>query len=277
MTVLRRIPDAASLAESHIGTDFDVTVYYINLLPMKFYLCYAFIRLRVNEKDFKTVKMRKKFTGNTIYFFVCSILLSTVCCLLLTGSIAFPSADEEIAKIQKAYGDIKDISGSFVQNSYIRDLKKTETFKGQFFIKRPMMMKWTYKGEQAQDVIIKNDEITIYQRKEKQAFRSKFDRDIYGQAPIALLSGFGKIREEFSASEKSGRLLLKPKKPMGGILSIEIEPSEGEFPIKAFTIFDSYSNRIEMTLKDVKINTGLDDKLFKLSLPKGVTILEHNP
>ncbi len=195
-------------------------------------------------------------------------------CLLSAASIAFSSGDEEIARIQKAYENIKDISGSFVQKSYIKDLKQTETFKGQFFIKRPMKMKWNYKGEQAQEVLINNDEILIYQKKEKQAYRGKFDRDTYGQAPIALLSGFGKVREEFSVTGKNGKLLLKPKKPMGGIISIEIEPSGGDFPIKSFTVNDSYSNRIEMALKDVKINTGLEDRFFELSLPKGVTTLE---
>jgi chaperone LolA len=193
---------------------------------------------------------------------------------LTTSSVAFSSADEEIARIQKAYESIKDLSGSFVQKSYIKDLKQTETFKGQFFIKRPMKMKWNYKGEQAQEVLINNEEILIYQKKEKQAYRSKFDRDTYGQAPIALLSGFGKVQEEFSVTGKNGKLLLKPKKPMGGIISIEIEPSGGDFPIKSFTVNDSYSNRIEMALKDVKINTGLEDRFFELSLPKGVTTLK---
>jgi outer membrane lipoprotein-sorting protein len=206
-----------------------------------------------------------------------SLLLFTVYCLLVTGSIALASAEEEIAKIQKAYENIKDISGSFIQKSHIKDLKRTDTFKGQFFIKRPMKMKWNYKGESAQDVFINNEEITIYQKKEKQAFKSRFDRETYGQAPIALLSGFGNIQEEFNASEKNGKLVLKPKKPMGGIVAIEIERSEGEFPIKLFTIHDSHSNRIEMTLKDVKMNTGLEDKFFELSLPKDITVYEHNP
>jgi chaperone LolA len=204
-------------------------------------------------------------------------LLFAVFCLLVTGSIALASAEEEIAKIQKAYENIKDISGSFIQKSHIKDLKRTDTFKGQFFIKRPMKMKWNYKGESAQDVFINNEEITIYQKKEKQAFKSRFDRETYGQAPIALLSGFGNIQEEFNASEKNGKLVLKPKKPMGGIVAIEIERSEGEFPIKSFTIHDSHSNRIEMALKDVKMNTGLEDKFFELSLPKGITVYEHNP
>jgi outer membrane lipoprotein carrier protein len=201
-------------------------------------------------------------------------LLFSFCLSLF--SFAAASVDEEIAKIQKAYENIKDISGGFVQKSYIKDLKRTETFKGQFFIKRPMKMKWSYKGGNAQDVLINNEAITIYQKNEKQAFKGTFDRDTYGQAPIALLSGFGKIQEEFIATDQKGKLLLKPKKTMGEIVSIEIETAEGEFPIKSFTIHDSLSNRIEMTLKDVLINSGLKDDFFELTLPKGVTVLDQN-
>lgn len=191
-------------------------------------------------------------------------------------SLAIASVDEEIAKIQQAYENIKDISGAFVQKSYIKDLKHTETFKGQFFIKRPMKMKWSYMGGNAQDVLINNEAITIYQVKEKQAFKGTFDRNTYGQAPIALLSGFGKIQEEFTVTDQKGKLLLKPKKTMGEIISIEIETAEGVFPIKSFTIHDSLSNRIEMTLKDVSINSGLKDDFFELALPKGVAVFDQN-
>jgi len=200
--------------------------------------------------------------------------LFTINLFLFSPALA-GEVDDKIAGIQKAYEDIKDMSGGFVQKSFIKDLKRTETFKGQFFIKRPMKMKWSYKGENEQDVLINNDLITIYQKKEKQAFKGNFDRDTYGQAPIALLSGFGKIREEFVVSDQKGRLVLKPKKPMGEITSIEIETTEGEFPIKSFTITDSFSNRIEMTLKDVRINSGLKDTFFELALPKDVTVFEQ--
>jgi outer membrane lipoprotein carrier protein len=212
---------------------------------------------------------------NFLIFTVCFFLLFTFHPLLFAVSTTVSSVDEDTARIQKVYEKIKDIKGNFIQKSYIKDLKRTDTYKGQFFIKRPMKMKWDYKGEMAQEVFIKNDEIIIYQEKEKQAFRGKFDKVIYGQAPIALLSGFGEIQEEFNVSNKNGKLLLKPKRPMGVIVSIEIEPSEGEFPISSFTINDSHSNRVEVTLKDVKINTGLKDNLFEPSLPKGVTVYEQ--
>jgi outer membrane lipoprotein carrier protein len=182
----------------------------------------------------------------------------------------------KIIKIQKAYQNIKDIRGSFVQKSFIKDLKKTETFKGSFYIKRPLKMKWSYEGNNAQDVLINNDEITIYQKKEKQAFRGTFDRETYGQAPIALLGGFGTIQDEFTVTDKQGKLLLKPKKPMDGIISIEMELSDSEFPISSFTVIDSYSNRITMDLSDIKINTGLEDAFFNPALPKDVTIFRQN-
>lgn len=202
------------------------------------------------------------------------ICLFSVFCLL--PSTAFASqADEEVLKIQKAYEKIKDIKGSFIQKSYIKDLKRTDTYKGQFFIKSPKM-RWEYRGDKPQVVYITGDDIIIYQKKEKQAFKARFDRATYGQAPIALLGGFGNIKNEFDVSIKAEhRLILKPKKPMGNIVSVEITTSGEEFPIESLTIIDTLSNRIDIYLKDVKTNTALKDKLFEFSPHEGVSILQQ--
>jgi chaperone LolA len=223
------------------------------------------------NRNFKKVKSSVfSFAG---FLFLLLFFYFSLC----TVSCADSSVNEDITQIQNAYENIKDIKGSFTQKSHIKDLKRTDIYGGEFFIKRPHKMKWEYKGKTPHEVIISNDEILIYQKKEKQAFRGKFDRATYGQAPIALLSGFGRVQEEFNVSKKNGKLLLTPKQPMGNIVSVEIETSEDKFPIKSFIVNDSRSNRIEITLKDVEINTGLEDRLFELSLPKGVNIFEHNP
>ncbi len=202
------------------------------------------------------------------------ICLFSVLCL--SSSITFASqADDEVLKIQKAYENIKDIKGSFVQKSYIKDLKKTDTYKGQFFIKSPKM-RWEYKGDKPQIVYITGEDMIIYQKKEKQAFKARFDRATYGQAPIALLGGFGDIKKEFDVSTKAEhRLLLKPKKPMGNISHIELSLSDNEFPIESLTITDTLSNKIEINIKDVKTNTDLKDKLFEFSPPEGVNVLQQ--
>lgn len=198
--------------------------------------------------------------------------LLVIVCLLYPISCL---ADDEVLRIQKAYENIKDIKGSFLQKSYIKDLKRTDTYKGEFFIKS-QKMRWEYKGDKPQIVYITGDDIIIYQRKEKQAFKAKFDRATYGQAPIALLSGFGNIKNEFDISTKTDhRLLLKPKKPMGNIVSVEITTSDEEFPIESLTIVDTLSNKIDIYLKDVKINTELKDKIFEFSPPEGVNVLQQ--
>jgi outer membrane lipoprotein carrier protein len=185
--------------------------------------------------------------------------------------------DDNIEKIQKAYEKIKDMKGAFTQKNTIKDLKQTNSYKGEFFIKQPLRMKWIYTGKAAQDIFIGNNTVMIYKKGDKQAYKGKFDKETYGQTPVALLSGFGNIRQEFNITGRGNTLVLTPKKNLGNITSISIVLSDEDFPIKSFTIQDGASNVIEITLKDVKINTGLKDSTFEFSLPKGVNVYEYNP
>lgn len=188
---------------------------------------------------------------------------------------ALASVDDEVLRIQKAYENIKDMRAGFVQKNFIRDLKRTDTYGGTIFIK-PSKMRWDYKGDKPQTVYIINEELIIYQIKEKQAFKTKFDRSAYGQTPLALLSGFGNIKNEFDVSLKSaGRLLLKPKKTMGNISYLELSLSDSEFPIEKLLIIDSLSNRIEIIIKDAEINVGIKDKIFEFMPPAGVMVFQQ--
>ncbi|MEW6109610.1 MAG: outer membrane lipoprotein carrier protein LolA [Nitrospirota bacterium] len=186
-------------------------------------------------------------------------------------------ADENVLKIQKAYENIKDIKGSFTQKNIIKDLNRTDTYRGEFFIKQPFKMKWIYKGKASHDLTINNDMVLIYKKGDNQAYKSKFYSETYGRTPVALLSGFGNINKEFNISGNGSSLLLRPKNPMGNITSIGIKLSDEGFPIHSFTIKDGNSNIIEIELKDIKTNTGLKDSLFEFSLPKGVNIFEQYP
>jgi outer membrane lipoprotein carrier protein len=227
------------------------------------------------DKIYKMKKIHFEYIIRIFQTFVVGIVCLVVFIFLsFTFSYAI-SLDEDIKSIQDVYENIKDMSGSFIQKSYIKDLKRTDTYSGQFFIKQPMKVKWMYDGSVNQEVLINNDEIIIYHKKERQVFRSKFDENTYGRAPIALLSGFGQIQKEFSVSGKN-RLLLKPKKKINSIKSIELELCQDKFPIRSFTIYDFHKNKIVITLEDVKINTELKDSMFEPSLPKDTTLFEHD-
>jgi outer membrane lipoprotein carrier protein len=219
--------------------------------------------------------MRKKWPG----------LLSLLCTVTLSFAVLFSAgppqgayaADLTVEAVQKAYENIKDIKGSFEQKSTVRDLKRTDTFKGTFMIKVPSKMRWQYQGEGKEtEVIVSGGEMTIYQRNERQVLKGRFDKESYGQAPLALLGGFSNIETEFDVAKKEGRLLLKPKRNMGSVVSVEIAPSEGEFPIGSLTIIDKRSNRIEITFREVLLNSGIKDSVFSFSLPQGVSVYEYS-
>ncbi|MEK6672297.1 MAG: outer-membrane lipoprotein carrier protein LolA [Nitrospirota bacterium] len=194
-------------------------------------------------------------------------------------SIAHGS-DFTVEKIQKAYEGIKGIKGSFLQKSHIKDLKRTEIYKGSFIIKMPSLMKWQYSGDKKQDteVIISNDEIIIFKKSENQAYRGKFDRETYGQSPIALLSGLGNIETEFDVAANEGKLKLRPKRPMGNVDYIELKPPETNtgFPIGALSIIDKRSNRIDITISEITINPAIKDSVFDFSLPKGASMYDYS-
>jgi len=195
---------------------------------------------------------------------------------VMNGTVRGADLDEKISRLQKAYAGITDMRGHFIQKSTIKDLKRTDTYKGEFFIKPPLKMKWIYRGNAAQDIIVNNDAILIYKKGENQAYRARFDKETYGQTPVALLGGLGKISEEFIITAKGDELLLKPRKNMGTITSIRMALSEEGFPIRSFTIYDSRSNVIEIELKEIRMNTGMKDSLFDLSVPKGVSVFDQN-
>ncbi len=201
---------------------------------------------------------------------------------MFIAGIALPAVSnssgpgDNVEKIQKAYEKIKDMKGRFTQKNIIKDLNKTDTYKGEFFIKQPLKMKWMYTGKAAQDIYINNDTVMIYKKGDKQAYKGKFNKETYGQTPVALLGGFGNIRQDFIISSKGNSILLIPRSPLGNVTSISIDLSEEGFPIKSFTIQDGRSNVVEIVLKDVKTNIGLKDSLFEVSLPKGVNVYEYN-
>ena len=204
-------------------------------------------------------------------------VLATIMIAAFFSSVFASDVDDTITRIQKAYETLSDMQGTFVQKNVIKDLKKSDTYTGEFFIKRPLKMKWAYKGKAAQDLIINNQTVLIYKKGDMQAYRSPFNKESHGQAPVVLLTGMGNLRDEFIVSGKGSSLVLKPKKPMAGVVSITLSIADAGFPIKGFTIQDGRSNVVEIQLNNIIINPGLKDSLFEPNLPKGVQVYEQQP
>ncbi len=204
-----------------------------------------------------------------------------IICLLITIPLAVSSGasaagvDDLVNRIQKEFSRIKDISGTFSQSSYIRDIEETQKYSGRFFIKKPSRMMWEYSAPRDEKVIINNTDTWVYKKSLNQVMKMKFTKKAYSQVPIALLDSLENISSDFDISmTKDNALQLRPKRKVGMIKTLVIETAPKGFPVKMFTIFDTYGNIIMIELDNIKINSGLDDSLFVFKVPPGAEVFD---
>lgn len=191
----------------------------------------------------------------------------------ISFSICF--AEESLSRLENAYKNINDAIGQFIQTSYIKELNKTQRFKGRFFIKGDKI-RWQYIGEFPQVIYLNKQTLTVYDKTRKQAIQSEFTQEKYGQLPIALLSRMADLKKDFEVTEKSkNTLLLIPKSKMGNIKSIEVVIQDGDFPIKSIRVTDTMANIVKIDFRSVKINTNLKDSIFKFTPKKDDTVLKY--
>ena len=202
------------------------------------------------------------------------LLLCTLQCLLFTTAYA-STAGDVVSDIQKKFSAIKDVKGTFSQTSYLKDLEKTEKYSGTFYIKKPYAIMWEYKSPRDEKVFVNNTVTWIYKKAQNQAIKTRFSKETYSQVPIALLSSLDDLSTNFDISNADqDHLNLKPKKQMGTIREIIVETSPGSFPVKSLTAIDQYGNIIMIELRDIKINSGLEDSLFIFNPPPGVEVFD---
>jgi outer membrane lipoprotein carrier protein len=200
--------------------------------------------------------------------------------LFIISIVSFVHAatdDDDVNELQKKFSLIRDVKGTFSQTSYLKDLEKTETYSGSFYIKKPSGVMWEYKTPRDEKVIMNGTDTWIYRQSLRQAIKTRFSKEAYSQVPIALLNSLENLRADFDITVTENETLnLKPRHQMGFIREIVIKTSPGNFPVKTLKVFDIYGNVITIELANIKTNSGLDDSLFTFTAPQGVEVFDMN-
>jgi len=197
--------------------------------------------------------------------------------ILLPAASFAETVDEVVDRVQKAFAEIKDIKGDFVQTSFIKDLEQTQKYEGSFIMKKPSRMMWEYKSPRDEKVVVKDTEAWVYKKSENQVIKTGFSKESYSSAPMTIMENFENIRKEFDISmPEKNALNLIPKHKMGFVRMMVMETSTEGFPLKMFTIIDTYGNIIMIELDNIMVNPGLDDALFIFTVPAGAEVFDMN-
>ncbi|MBF0337145.1 MAG: outer membrane lipoprotein carrier protein LolA [Nitrospirae bacterium] len=207
-----------------------------------------------------------------VYLLLCVAILVS---LMHTRTGAEDTRGKFLARVKEVYSTLKDVKGHFNQTSRLKDLGKEMNFRGEFFIKIPNRLFWYYDGDQVQEVYVNDNVLIVYQKKLSQAIRTRYDAQTMGQSPIALLSGLKDVEKHYDITDINGALRLVPKTEFNNMKHFDIYPSESGFPIKKIIVTDLKDNTIEITLKDVRLNTNIIDETFTFTPPKDTKIVDN--
>ena len=192
--------------------------------------------------------------------------------------------EQMVTEIHATYQKINDLEARFIQKVEILDFNTPYISKGKLFIKKGKMF-WDYQEPSKQQIFVDGGGFLYYVPDHKQVIRSKVGGHSDSHLPLKLLSGRGKLDEDFEISfdiepplpGAPAHLRLVPKKKMGLIkivITLLPAPEVGGLIIEEVVLHEENGNISTSTFEDIKINQGLADGLFVFKIPEGIEVLD---
>lgn len=188
-----------------------------------------------------------------------------------------------IRKIQAAYERATDWKAEFQQITRIEGFETPITSRGRLYIKKPDKLRWDYSEPNRHQIMVHSQTIWIYTPEQNQVIVSPFADVSDSQLPLHLLSGVGRLDRDFTVQwadpatpqpRGAPALTLIPKDPRTGLTQLRMEVDPGSYFITRLTLFEANGNESRFQFSQIRNNTGLKDRLFVFTPPKGVVVVE---
>jgi outer membrane lipoprotein carrier protein len=207
-----------------------------------------------------------------------ALALALLVALALPAAAQSPTLDEVIRGVETAYGKMTDLKGEFVQSALNKSLNQTIDAKGVVYLKKGGKLRWEYAEPTKQEIVSDGKTIWIY--------TPQLDQVNTGAAPEALsgpagsfLSGLGKLRQHFNVrflnpaqpKDADGNVVLDltPKQPLPTLARLVLALDSKSYDVRKAVVYDQFDNTVTMTFTKLMVNSGLPDKLFVFTPPKG--------
>jgi outer membrane lipoprotein carrier protein len=194
-----------------------------------------------------------------------------------------PSAQEVATSIQRKYDTIRDFSADFVHTHEGGVLKRKRVERGTLLVKKPGKMRWTYRAPDEKVFVSDGVRLIQYFPDENRALVSEVPDD--DQAAVLFLAGRGNLTRDFNVSFGEGAgdtasawtLRLEPRKPQPEYDWLEITAARNTLGLQSLTVAEKQGSRSTFVFSNFKENTGLADKTFAFSIPRGAEVSNALP
>jgi outer membrane lipoprotein carrier protein len=198
-------------------------------------------------------------------------------CLALT-------TDEAVEKVQTKYAKVTTLTADFTQESTSKMLgqtQKTEA-RGRVYFQRPGRMRWEYETRPKNVWVSDGTTLWFYQPEENQVLLEEVDPE-EGRLFMAFLVGESDLRKDFEihhwgeeAEETRGgyRIELTPRQPHAMMDKLVLIIDKRTHHVRGAEVYDVYGNVTHTRLKRIRINSELEEDLFRFEIPEGTEVIK---
>jgi chaperone LolA len=206
------------------------------------------------------------------------ISIRTFTLLVLISGFCFAQSGKEIIEsLRKKYASIDDAVVKFEQTVKYGVSKFEQSFSGTFYFKK----KNKYRIETDQQIVV-TDGVTswLYSKVNNQVIIDKYREDKDISSPEKFLLSISDeyipviLRTERNEGKRIYILKLTPRDENSSIESAKIWIIEGDLQITRVEITDISGTVTTYSVKSIKINSGVEDSIFKFSIPSGVKVVD---
>ncbi len=196
-----------------------------------------------------------------------------------------PDLQGVIEKVEQVYKSLSDMQARFVEVARILAYPEDQRSEGTFYLKRKRMMRWDYATPVKDQYFIDGDTVIAYTPDVKQARRLRLAGKGGVRSPLVFFEGLTEAQLEYVIAfskepsfDRSSRYILEltPKnREKPSLLKILLFVDKANFQVVRVDQYDLYGNVTERHFKEIKVNQGLADALFRFEPPKGVEVIDQ--
>jgi outer membrane lipoprotein carrier protein len=214
------------------------------------------------------------------------ILASSLAALSVSAAVpAQPDASDPATlarAVQARYDRVRDFTADFTHTYTGGVLKKQVVERGTIQVKKPGRMRWRYTNPEEKLFVSDGRQIYSYVPADRQVIVSPMPAEDRATTAALFLTGKGNLARDFTAKPAPVPAGAPP-----GSVAIELTPRQEQREYNTLTLVvnrethaismlaadDRQGGRSAFTFANVKENTGLTDKVFEFSIPRGADVI----
>lgn len=178
--------------------------------------------------------------------------------------------------LNRFFGDVNSMQGSFIQQVYSKKGAITDTAKGQLFLTRPGKFRWVYVSPEPQQIISDGRNVWVYDEDLDQVTVKPLTKAMES-TPAAILMHKTVPDKHFQITEMDDTtsgwdwFYLKPHRKSSDFRAIQLAMNKTG-SLKQMVLYDHIGQKTVITFT-AKENVNINASQFTFKLPKGVDVI----